>query len=148
MRTTSNSSTTTRRAKAIARTDALTVLASNPTAFAEGVEHPGILLRVEFLEPLGVTAYRLAKATGMSQTRVGEILRGERSITADAAVRLGLALGTTAEFWLGLQADFDLRSFLASEGREVAAAVTDLRVDDDAETSPPNPKKSAAGSRR
>src|SRR5688500_18814506 len=85
MRTTSNSSTTTSDVKAIPRADALTVLASNPDAFAEGVEHPGIILREEFLEPLGVTAYRLAKATGMSQTRVGEILRGERAITADAA---------------------------------------------------------------
>src|SRR5262245_22918528 len=108
MRSRSKSSTTTK--KVIPRKDALTVLRENPDAFDRVPEHPGVILREEFLTPLALSAYKLAAATGMSQTRLGEILRGERSITADAAVRLATALGTTAEFWLGLQSDFDLRS--------------------------------------
>ena len=110
----------------IQRTDVLTSLRENPGAFSGPTEHAGAILREEYLEPLGITAYQLSKATGMSQTRVGEILRGTRAITADAAVRLAVALGTTAEFWVGLQADYELRRFLADEGRAVVTAVSSL----------------------
>ncbi len=69
--------------------------------------HPGEVLRDEFLEPMGITPYRLAKAIGVQPTRIGEICAGRRSVTADTAVRLARALGTTPGFWLGLQADYD-----------------------------------------
>lgn len=115
----------------IHRTDALTTLREDPLAFPCAPEHPGVLLREEFLDPLGLSAYRLAQATGMSNTRVGQLLRGERAITADTAVRLACALGTSAEFWLALQVDYDLRAFLAEGGRAVASQVTPLRVPDE-----------------
>jgi addiction module HigA family antidote len=70
--------------------------------------HPGEILKEEFLEPLGITAYRLSKETFISQTRVSEILKGSRRITADTALRLSKFFGTSAKFWLGLQDDFDL----------------------------------------
>lgn len=70
--------------------------------------HPGEILKEEFLEPLQLTAYRLAKETFIPQTRIGEILKGNRRITADTALRLSRFLGTSAKFWLGLQDDFDL----------------------------------------
>jgi addiction module HigA family antidote len=70
--------------------------------------HPGEILQEEFLEPLGISAYRLAKETMISQTRISEIVHGERSITADTALRLARFFGTTPQFWLGLQNDYDL----------------------------------------
>jgi addiction module HigA family antidote len=72
--------------------------------------HPGEVLYHEFLEPLGITAYRLSKATFIPQTRVSEILKGNRRITADTALRLSKYLGTSAKFWLGLQDDYDLEA--------------------------------------
>ncbi len=70
--------------------------------------HPGEILKEEFLEPLGITAYRLSKDTFIPQTRIGQILKGSRRITADTALRLSKYFGTSAKFWLGLQDDFDL----------------------------------------
>lgn len=70
--------------------------------------HPGEILKEEFLEPLGITAYRLSKATFIPQTRISEILKGNRRITADTALRFSKYLGTSAKFWLGLQDDYDL----------------------------------------
>ena len=70
--------------------------------------HPGEVLQEEFLEPMHVTAYALAKAIGVPQTRVSQIVRGKRSVTADTALLLGRFFGTTPKFWLGLQEDFDL----------------------------------------
>ena len=70
--------------------------------------HPGEVLQEEFLLPLNITAYRLAKDTGIPQTRISEIVKGNRRITADTALRLSIYFGTTAKFWLGLQNDFDL----------------------------------------
>ena len=70
--------------------------------------HPGEILKEEFLDPLGITAYRLSKETFIPQTRVGEILKGNRRITANTALRLAKYLGTSAKFWLGLQNDYDL----------------------------------------
>src|SRR5438876_11705044 len=73
-----------------------------------GAIHPGEILREEFLEPLGLTAYRLAKGTGMTESAVGDILHGRRSITAATALRLSRFLGCSPEFWLNLQASYDL----------------------------------------
>ena len=70
--------------------------------------HPGEILRLDFLVPMNLTAYRLSKSIGVPQTRVAEILKGERSITADTAHRLARFFGTTAQLWLGLQNQYDL----------------------------------------
>jgi addiction module HigA family antidote len=70
---------------------------------------PGELLRGEFMEPLGITAYRLAKDIDVPQDRISAILRGKRAITLDTAVRLGRYLSTTHHFWLNLQAEYELR---------------------------------------
>jgi addiction module HigA family antidote len=70
--------------------------------------HPGEVLREEFLIPLEISAYRLSKETFIPQTRISEILKGNRRITADTALRLSKFFGTSAKFWLGLQDDFDI----------------------------------------
>jgi addiction module HigA family antidote len=70
--------------------------------------HPGEVLQEEFLLPLEVSAYRLSKDIGIPQTRVSEIIKGNRRITADTALRLAQYFGTTAKFWLGLQDDYDI----------------------------------------
>ena len=69
--------------------------------------HPGEHL-AEFLDELSITQYRLAKTIGVPQMRISDIVRGRRSITADTALRIGRALGTTPEFWLNLQRMYDL----------------------------------------
>src|SRR5712691_7871968 len=73
-----------------------------------GAINPGEILREEFLEPLGMSAYRLAKGTGMTESAVGDILHRRRSITAATALRLSRFLGCSPEFWLNLQASYDL----------------------------------------
>jgi addiction module HigA family antidote len=70
--------------------------------------HPGEVLLEEFLKPLNISAYRLSKEIGIPQTRTSEIIKGNRSITADTALRLSYYFGNSAKFWLGLQNDFDL----------------------------------------
>lgn len=70
--------------------------------------HPGEILQEEFLIPLKITAYRLSKDIGIPQTRISEIVKGNRRITADTALRLSKYFGNSARFWLGLQDDFDL----------------------------------------
>ncbi len=70
--------------------------------------HPGEILLEEFLRPLEITAYRLSKDTDIPQTRISQIIKGKRRITADTALRLASYLGTTAKFWLGLQDDYDI----------------------------------------
>jgi addiction module HigA family antidote len=69
--------------------------------------HPGEILAEEFLEPMGITAYRLSQAIEVPQTRIGEIVAGRRSITADTALRLARFFGTSDGFWLNLQSDYD-----------------------------------------
>ncbi len=71
--------------------------------------HPGEILLTEFMKPLGLTAYRLAKDIRVPAPRVGEIVRGKRSISADTALRLGIYFGLPAQFWLNLQNEYDLR---------------------------------------
>ena len=70
--------------------------------------HPGEILQEEFLIPLGLSAYKLSKDIGIPQTRVSEIIKGNRRITADTALRLSKYFGNSAKFWLGLQDDFDI----------------------------------------
>ena len=78
--------------------------------------HPGDVLKEEFLVPLNITAYKLCKATLIPQTRISEILRGNRSITADTALRLSKYFGNSPNFWLGLQNDFDIEEELLLKG--------------------------------
>jgi antitoxin HigA-1 len=70
--------------------------------------HPGRVLELEFLKPLKITPYALAKAIGVDPPRVYEIVRGRRAITADSALRFARYFGTSAEFWLNLQSHYDL----------------------------------------
>src|SRR5882672_9125859 len=70
--------------------------------------HPGEILLEEFLIPSGLSAYKLSKDVGIPQTRVSEIIKGNRRITADTALRLSKYFGNSAKFWLGLQDDFEL----------------------------------------
>jgi addiction module HigA family antidote len=70
--------------------------------------HPGEILQEEFLMPLGLSAYKLSKDIGIPQARVSEIIKGNRRITADTALRLSKYFGNSAKFWLGLQDDYDI----------------------------------------
>jgi addiction module HigA family antidote len=84
--------------------------------------HPGEILNFEFLEPLEITAYRLSKDLKIPQTRISEIIKGNRRITADTALRLSKYFGNSAKFWLGLQDDYDIeqeKEVKASELNEI-----------------------------
>jgi len=70
--------------------------------------HPGEVLLEEFLKPLDISQNRLARAMGVPPRRINEIVHGKRSVSADTAIRLSRALGTSEQFWMGLQADYDL----------------------------------------
>jgi addiction module HigA family antidote len=78
--------------------------------------HPGEILLEEFLIPFHISAYKLAKDINIPQTRVSEILKGNRRITADTALRLSKYFGNSAKFWLGLQDDFDLEEVKYAKG--------------------------------
>ena len=80
--------------------------------------HPGICLKEDFLDALGITPYRLAKSTGLTQSHVAELIKGKRNMTPNSAIKIAAALGMTAEFWLKLQANYDL-----AEARRKPAAV-------------------------
>ena len=81
--------------------------------------HPGEVLNEEFLIPLEISAYRLAKELGIPQTRISEILKGRRRITADTALRLSQFFGTSAKFWLGLQDDYDIEEEKEQKAKEI-----------------------------
>jgi addiction module HigA family antidote len=81
--------------------------------------HPGDVLREEFLNPLGISAYRLSLDIAVPQTRISEILKGNRSVTADTALRLSKYFGNTPNFWLGLQNDFDIEEALLLKGSDL-----------------------------
>jgi addiction module HigA family antidote len=80
--------------------------------------HPGDILKTEFMDPLGLSSYRLAKELHVSAPRVNDLVRGKRSITADTAMRLSTYFGNSAQFWLGLQMDHDL--WVAAKNRSLA----------------------------
>ena len=81
--------------------------------------HPGEVLREEFLVPLGLSAGALAKVCGVPRTRIERIANEETAITADTALRLGKALGTSAQLWLNLQNEFDMQTAKSQIGREL-----------------------------
>lgn len=78
--------------------------------------HPGEVLLEEFLKPMGISQNALARAIDVPPRRINEIVLGKRAISADTALRLARALGTSEQFWMGLQADYDLE-----EARKAAA---------------------------
>jgi addiction module HigA family antidote len=82
--------------------------------------HPGETLREDFLKPLGLTANRLAMELILPATRVNDIVRCKRAITADTALRLARYFGTTPQFWMNLQANYDLERAEDARGREIA----------------------------
>jgi addiction module HigA family antidote len=85
--------------------------------------HPGEILKTEFMEPMGVTAYELAKA--LNFPGIYEVVRGDRAISADTAIRLGKYFGLPAQFWMNLQNDYDLR---IAEGSGVGKKIKPRRV--------------------
>lgn len=85
--------------------------------------HPGEVLQEEFLEPLSITVYRLAKDIGVPATRLSEICHGRRSITADTALRLARYFGTSAKFWLGLQEDYDIEQAQHAKAKSLGAII-------------------------
>ena len=82
--------------------------------------HPGEILLEEFLIPLEISAYRLAKDTFIPQTRIIEIIKGKRRITADTALRFAKYFGTSPKFWLSLQDDFDLEEEAFQKSNELS----------------------------
>lgn len=85
--------------------------------------HPGETLREDFLKPLRLTANRLAIELAVPSTRINDIVRGKRAITADTALRLSRYFGTTPQFWINLQANYDLEVAEDSTGAEIASRV-------------------------
>ena len=81
--------------------------------------HPGAVLREDFLNPLGLSAYAVARACGVPRTRIERIAREETAVTADTALRLGKLFRTTPGFWLGIQSQYDLERAEDAVGEEV-----------------------------
>ena len=82
--------------------------------------HPGNILLEEFLQPMGITQYRLAKEIGVPQRRIGEIVAGTRSVTADTGLRLSRFFGMSDGFWIGLQMDYDAANTKAALEKTLA----------------------------
>jgi addiction module HigA family antidote len=96
----------------------------------EGVTtHPGAVLREDFLGPLGISAHQLALRTRMPATRVGEILHERRAVSPDTALRLARFLGTSAEFWLNLQAAHDLSKVRCEAGKAIQREIEPLEAE-------------------
>ena len=89
--------------------------------------HPGDILLEDFMKPLGITQYRLAKDIGVPSLRVSQIVHGKRSITADTAMRLARYFGTSAAIWMRIQARYDLEVAQARYARQIAKEVKVLR---------------------
>ena len=83
--------------------------------------HPGEILQEEFLMPMGITVYKLAKEIRIPQTRIAAILKGNRRITADTALRLSAYFGVSPKFWLGLQDDYDVEEMGIAKEKELQA---------------------------
>ena len=81
--------------------------------------HPGEVLAMEFLKPMNISAYMLSKQTGLSQTRLSQIISGKRSVTAETALKLGTFLDVPAEFWMNLQTLYDIEESLKLYNKEL-----------------------------
>ena len=90
--------------------------------------HPGETIKEDYLVPLGMSVSRLAKALGVGAARMNEIVRGERGVTADTALRLARYFGTSAEFWLNLQSLYDLRLAERKARARIEREVEPLKV--------------------
>ena len=90
--------------------------------------HPGEVLLKDFIEPLGITRYKVAKLAGVQQRRIDEICAGQRSITGDTALRLARLFGTDATFWINLQAQYDLEVTYRDMHERIEAEVTPLEL--------------------
>lgn len=88
--------------------------------------HPGEVLREEFMIPLGLSANALAMALRVPTPRINDIARERRAVTADTALRLARYFGTSAEFWLGLQSDFEMRTTLTAIGKRIEQDITPM----------------------
>lgn len=91
--------------------------------------HPGVILREDFLGPMGISANRLATQTRMPATLVGEILHGRRGVSSDTALRLARYFGSSAEFWLNLQKAYDLSKARSEIGAAIEREVEPLRLE-------------------
>jgi addiction module HigA family antidote len=89
--------------------------------------HPGDTIREDYLIPLAMSVNQLAKALGITPARLNEIVRGERGVTADTALRLARCLGTSAQFWLNLQSLYDLRTAEQKARNKIAREVAPLK---------------------
>ena len=85
--------------------------------------HPGAILREDWIEPLGLSVYQLARSLGVERSRLNEIVHGRRAITADTALRLARYFGTDAQSWMNLQARYDLEVALREAGRRIEEEV-------------------------
>jgi addiction module HigA family antidote len=81
--------------------------------------HPGEVLKEEFLDPMGISVYRLSKETGLSQTRLSQIIKGKRSVTAETAIKIGKFFGVAAEFWMNLQSLYDIEEAKKQYRKEI-----------------------------
>lgn len=79
--------------------------------------HPGEILKEEFLEPLGITQYKISSAIKVNQTAISEIIKGKRRITIDMAIKLSKYFGTSIKFWINLQNDYDIEEALLSKNK-------------------------------
>ena len=86
--------------------------------------HPGEMLLLDFLQPATISQYRLAQATGISVSRINDLIKGRRGITMDMAIRFGKVIGTGDELWLNLQANYDRVCALEAKGSEYATLKT------------------------
>ena len=92
--------------------------------------HPGEVLMKEFIEPLRITQYKLSKDIHVPQARISKIVKGERSITPDTALRLGQYFNMTAQFWMNLQANYDLKVEKQRIGKKITKEVNPLDFDE------------------
>ncbi|MCD7059048.1 HigA family addiction module antitoxin [Pelagibacterium xiamenense] len=88
-----------------------------------GPVHPGEVLLEDFLKPMGLSQYALARALNVPQIRISEIVHGKRAITPDTALRLARFFGTTAEFWVGMQTTYDLETARDAVGAQIAETI-------------------------
>lgn len=104
-------------------TDMMTTLPVAPYERDLAPVHPGEVLKEEFLEPYDLSQYELARRTGMPAQRIGQIVHGKRSITADTAWRLAMFFENSPQFWLNLRAHYDLEVAAQEHGEELVKAV-------------------------
>lgn len=88
--------------------------------------HPGAVLLKDFIEPMGISRYRVAKNIGVAQRRIDLICRGEAAVSAEMALRLGFLFGTKPEFWINLQAQYDLEVVERAVGKQISKRVVPL----------------------